>query len=211
MVIHSLSESGKFYCRPLNADRPAASGFLDFTPSSLDTAKPGDLHEEKLLPTGSLKYEASLDYRMVWGYFDQVPWSAWRAGERLQALETQETPFIERGYSFPPHNSNSYLQSFVQKPKMSVKPESTAIGHAVHVERNNQKQPIDSGDIATKLVDNYTHDSITSQQDRECLRRIDLVLMPVMFISFARQYLDKACLTGAALYGILVDLDLVKL
>lgn len=94
---------------------------------------------------------------------------------------------------------------------MAVKPENPESGHAVHIESNNQKQFIDSSDIATQLVDNYTHNSITVQQDRACLRRIDLVLMPVMFLSFAIQYLDKACLTGAALYGILVDLDLVKM
>jgi hypothetical protein len=44
-----------------------------------------------------------------------------------------------------------------------------------------------------------------------CFRRIDLVLIPVMFTSYAFQYLDKACLTGAMLFGILIDLDFLKL
>jgi hypothetical protein len=95
---------------------------------------------------------------------------------------------------------------------MITKTESHDIGVGMHVENtNDEKQPIHSGDIATQLVDNYFQHSVTPQHDRECLRRIDLVLMPIMFLSFALQYLDKACLTGAALFGILEDLDLLKL
>ncbi|KAL4887249.1 major facilitator superfamily domain-containing protein [Aspergillus karnatakaensis] len=59
----------------------------------------------------------------------------------------------------------------------------------------------------------YVGDSqqYTPEQERQCLRRVDLVLMPVMFVTMALQYMDKACLTGAAMFGILTDLDLVQL
>ncbi|KAL3489221.1 major facilitator superfamily domain-containing protein [Aspergillus germanicus] len=52
---------------------------------------------------------------------------------------------------------------------------------------------------------------LTEEQERQCLRRVDLVLMPVMFITMALQYMDKACLTGAAMFGILTDLDLLQI
>jgi hypothetical protein len=79
--------------------------------------------------------------------------------------------------------------------------------HAAHDESlNNDK--IDSRDVANQLVDIYNQGNITPEQDKQCLRRIDLVLMPVMFLSFAFQFLDKACLTTAALFGIIQDLNL---
>ena len=68
-----------------------------------------------------------------------------------------------------------------------------------------------SRDVATQLVDTVVAGDITPEEERTALRRIDCVLMPVMFISFALQYMDKSCLTGAALFGILTDLDLLKL
>jgi hypothetical protein len=52
---------------------------------------------------------------------------------------------------------------------------------------------------------------LTEEQERQCLRRVDFVLMPVMFITMALQYMDKACLTGAAMFGILTDLDLLQI
>jgi hypothetical protein len=68
-----------------------------------------------------------------------------------------------------------------------------------------------AGDVAAELVDDVVAGSITPEQERAVLRRVDLYLMPVMFLSFAFQYMDKACLTGAALFGILGDLKLVDM
>jgi hypothetical protein len=93
-----------------------------------------------------------------------------------------------------------------------MKQESQDNVQATHVEiSKNNKEVTNSGDIANQLVGRYIEGNITPQLDKQCLRRIDLVLMPVMFLSFALQYLDKACLTAAALFGILEDLDLLKL
>ena len=68
-----------------------------------------------------------------------------------------------------------------------------------------------SQDVATQLVDTAVAGDITPEEERSALRRIDCVLMPVMFISFALQYMDKSCLTGGALFGILTDLHLFEL
>ena len=77
--------------------------------------------------------------------------------------------------------------------------------HAEQAKANAGK----SGDIATHLVDaDFSNVTVTPELNRKCLRRIDLMLMPIMFISFGLQYMDKTCLTGAALFGIVEDLDL---
>lgn len=68
-----------------------------------------------------------------------------------------------------------------------------------------------SGDIAAQLVDTAIAADITPEQEKAVLRRVDMFLVPVMFLSFAFQFLDKACLTGAALFGILTDLDLLQM
>ena len=68
-----------------------------------------------------------------------------------------------------------------------------------------------SGDIATHLVDaTFSNVTVTPEHSRQCLRRIDLMLMPIMFISFGLQFMDKTCLTGAALFGIVEDLNLFE-
>ena len=77
--------------------------------------------------------------------------------------------------------------------------------HAEQAKRDSGK----SQDIATRLVDaDSSNVTVTPELNRKCLRRIDLMLMPMMFISFGLEYMDKTCLTGAALFGIVEDLDL---
>ena len=67
-----------------------------------------------------------------------------------------------------------------------------------------------SRDVALQLVDTSVATNFTHEEEKKTLRRIDAVLVPLMFLSFALQYMDKACLTGSALFGILPDLDLVQ-
>lgn len=66
-----------------------------------------------------------------------------------------------------------------------------------------------NADVALQLVDTAAAE-FTPEEERRTLRRIDAFLMPVMFLTYALQYMDKACLTGAALFGILSDLNLVS-
>ncbi len=63
-------------------------------------------------------------------------------------------------------------------------------------------------DIAARFVDNRRAVNISPEEEKAVLRRVDAFLMPVLFLTFAFQYMDKACLTGAALFGILEDLEL---
>lgn len=68
-----------------------------------------------------------------------------------------------------------------------------------------------SQDVAAQFVaDGDSGVTLTPELEKKCLRRIDWVLMPVMAISFGLQYMDKACLTGAALFGIIPDLKLFE-
>ena len=93
--------------------------------------------------------------------------------------------------------------------EISLEPNDDLDRRAVD-EENGLKQT-GSRDVALQLVDVDTASDFTPAEDRSTLRRIDAVLMPVMFLSFALQYVDKACLTGAALFGILPDLGLVQM
>ncbi len=102
---------------------------------------------------------------------------------------------------------------------MSVtKPVASEAAQFQEVEDNSSSQKRDQGfensssrDVALQLVDTLQASDHTAQEDRSTLRRIDAVLIPVMFFSFALQYMDKACLTGAALFGILTDLNLFQM
>ena len=95
-----------------------------------------------------------------------------------------------------------------------MKTEEPSTTHIGAVDSNvNEKDysPYPSRDVATQLVDTLVAGDITPEEERSALRRIDFVLMPVMFISFALQYMDKSCLSGGILFGILTDLDLEKM
>lgn len=65
-------------------------------------------------------------------------------------------------------------------------------------------------DLAARFVDANRAHSVSPEAERRVLRRVDLFLIPVLFVTFAFQYMDKACLTGAALFGILPDLKLTS-
>ena len=84
-----------------------------------------------------------------------------------------------------------------------------------HLEHTNDKydglQKIEAsgtGDVALKLV-SHTHGlTLSRAEEKSYLRRIDLVLMPLMFITFGLQYMDKSLLSAAAQSGIIQDLHL---
>ncbi|CZT05536.1 related to allantoate transport protein [Rhynchosporium agropyri] len=90
----------------------------------------------------------------------------------------------------------------------TIAPNTTRGSDDVVYEKGNHSS---SGDIAGLLVDTAIATAITPEQEAAVLRRVDMFLVPVMFLSFALQYMDKACLTGAALFGILPDLDLIQI
>ena len=64
------------------------------------------------------------------------------------------------------------------------------------------------GDVAGQIVDINHQGTCTPEQDRKVLRRIDMVLMPLLFLTNGMLYMDKSCLTNAALFGLIKDLKL---
>ena len=100
------------------------------------------------------------------------------------------------------------------KPETPTTSHEESPHHTVSHEEDysNEKQATftdSSADVAAQLVDNAIAGSFTEAEERSLVRRVDMFLMPVMFLSMAFSYLDKACLTGAALFGILTDLKLI--
>jgi hypothetical protein len=67
-----------------------------------------------------------------------------------------------------------------------------------------------SKDIAAQFLAEATAIEFTAKEEKRIIRRIDRVLMPVMFISFGLQYMDKALLNSAAQFGIVQDLKLYE-
>ncbi len=94
------------------------------------------------------------------------------------------------------------------------KTDASDVAH-VQEDENMATEPITqhhrSRDVALELVDTVVAGDFTPEEERSTARRIDMVLMPTMFVTFALQYMDKACLTGSALFGILIDLHLVQM
>ena len=65
-------------------------------------------------------------------------------------------------------------------------------------------------DVALKLVKDASHASLTPEQAKKVVRKIDFYLMPLLMITAGLQYLDKILLSGASQFGIIEDLHLYK-
>ncbi|KDN51556.1 hypothetical protein RSAG8_00101, partial [Rhizoctonia solani AG-8 WAC10335] len=50
---------------------------------------------------------------------------------------------------------------------------------------------------------------IDPEAERRLLRKIDLLLMPLLTISYGLQYYDKAIFSSASVFGLLQDMDLI--
>jgi hypothetical protein len=68
-----------------------------------------------------------------------------------------------------------------------------------------------SKDIGAQFLAETTATEFTAKSEQKVIRRIDRVLLPVMFISFGLQYMDKALLNSAAQFGIAEDLGLYEI
>lgn len=94
----------------------------------------------------------------------------------------------------------------------------TKIEDVSHVEAAHYEdvEKIDSGanssrDIGARFLANTTPNSFAASDEKHVIRRIDRVLLPLMFVSFGLQYMDKALLNGAAQFGIVQDLSLYEI
>ncbi|ORX38210.1 pantothenate transporter [Kockovaella imperatae] len=52
-------------------------------------------------------------------------------------------------------------------------------------------------------------DTITPEEEKKVLRKIDLIVLPLFFLIYGFQYLDKIALSYAAIFGMKTDLHLV--
>ncbi|KAG5986229.1 hypothetical protein E4U54_005538 [Claviceps lovelessii] len=72
-----------------------------------------------------------------------------------------------------------------------------------HVERNSSVASTKDG-----LFDATYDETLTPEEDKRILRKIDRWLLPVMALSYFFQFLDKICLGATAILGIRTDLHL---
>ncbi|CAI7636454.1 unnamed protein product [Penicillium glandicola] len=71
-----------------------------------------------------------------------------------------------------------------------------------------QTQDLDVG--ATFLHGTIEHLEVDSREARSVLRKIDMFLLPVLAFTYMIQFLDKSCISYAALWGMVDDAHLVN-
>lgn len=64
------------------------------------------------------------------------------------------------------------------------------------------------GDVGAAIVGNTVFTEVSAADNARVLRRIDVHLMPIMFVSYGLQFVDKAILSSAAQFGVITDLHL---
>ncbi|CAN6627539.1 allantoate permease [Trichomonascus vanleenenianus] len=64
--------------------------------------------------------------------------------------------------------------------------------------------------IVEDIKDEGAEVTYTDQEERSLVRKLDFVIIPMMMVTYGLDYLDKAVFGAAALFGMLEDLDLVK-
>ncbi|KAJ9635001.1 hypothetical protein H2204_005956 [Knufia peltigerae] len=88
------------------------------------------------------------------------------------------------------------------KPLDSSKQIEAAQGDFSH----SDNVEVDNGTLTKDL--NRLPQNFTAKEERTCLRKIDLWLMPIIVVTYGLQYVDKVILNGASQFGIIQDLDL---
>ena len=93
---------------------------------------------------------------------------------------------------------------------MAKQNESIPDGMATHYE---DVEKVDhsiqqSKDIGAQFLAGAASTQFTVEDENRVIRLIDRVLLPIMFISFGLQYMDKALLNSASQFGIVQDLGL---
>lgn len=96
-----------------------------------------------------------------------------------------------------------------KKPETSEAPvparPSTDTGAVVDVPLEKHQD----ADVALKFVEEHEGITFTKEEEQAVLRKIDWVLMPLMFVSYCIQYMDKSVIAQAVIYGLQEDLNLV--
>ncbi|OBT67457.1 hypothetical protein VE03_03041 [Pseudogymnoascus sp. 23342-1-I1] len=70
----------------------------------------------------------------------------------------------------------------------------------------------DKSDAALRILEGQTiplTEDLTPEEDRRILRRIDICILPALFVTFLLQYVDKSAMGYTAILGLRTDLHLV--
>lgn len=82
--------------------------------------------------------------------------------------------------------------------------------HEENVEKQKQDR-VKFEDVGAKVVDVNHVRVVTPAENRTVLRRIDFFVLPLLFISYGLQFMDKGLLGNAAQFGIIEDLHLYQI
>lgn len=79
-----------------------------------------------------------------------------------------------------------------------------------HKFKFSTKSKTQDGDVALKLFANADelHDPIEPAEEKKLIRKIDLLILPLIAVNYAFFYIDKTTLSYAAIFGIREDLNL---
>ena len=92
---------------------------------------------------------------------------------------------------------------------MSKDADTIETGDVVHDEapETMEKRQV-SKDVGAEYAELADEIEFSPAAERQYPRRIDLILMPILFITWGLQYADKSILNSAAQFGIVQDLEL---
>ncbi|KIX01809.1 uncharacterized protein Z518_09536 [Rhinocladiella mackenziei CBS 650.93] len=79
-----------------------------------------------------------------------------------------------------------------------------------HKFKFSSKSKTQDGDVALKLFQNADdlHEPIDPVEEKKLIRKIDLLILPLIAVNYAFFYIDKTTLSYAAIFGIREDLNL---
>jgi len=77
-----------------------------------------------------------------------------------------------------------------------------------HIEKTEPLTVSKSKDVGGRYAAIASATEFSAVAQRKYVRRIDMILMPILFISYGLQYTDKSILNSAAQFGIVQDLGL---
>lgn len=79
-----------------------------------------------------------------------------------------------------------------------------------HKFKFSSKAKAPDGDVALQLFSNpdELHEPIDPEEEKRLIRKIDLLILPLIAVNYAFFYIDKTTLSYAAIFGIREDLNL---
>lgn len=94
---------------------------------------------------------------------------------------------------------------------MSESKPLATISLETEAETDSDRPPSGRADDALQFIgDDSSLGAITAEDEKRVVRKVDYALMPAMIISLTLQFMDRACLSAAVLFGIMEDLELVR-